>query len=62
MGAYALVTNQAALLDVAIVLALLVFLGTVAFAYYIERGVILTKAPNKTNHISQEREAFRGNR
>ena len=37
VGVYALVTNQPALLDVALVLALLVFLGTVAFAYYIER-------------------------
>ncbi|MCI5226589.1 MAG: cation:proton antiporter [Candidatus Electrothrix sp. AX2] len=37
VAVYALATGQPALLDVAIVLALLVFLGTVGFAYYIER-------------------------
>jgi multicomponent Na+:H+ antiporter subunit F len=37
VAVYALVTGQPALLDVAIVLALLVFLSTVGFAYYIER-------------------------
>jgi multicomponent Na+:H+ antiporter subunit F len=36
-GVYALVTNQRVLLDVAMVLALLAFLGTTAFAFYIER-------------------------
>lgn len=36
VAVYALATGQPALLDVAIVLALLVFLGTVGFAYYIE--------------------------
>lgn len=39
IAAYAVVTNQAVFLDVAVVLALLAFLGTVAFAYYIERRV-----------------------
>ena len=37
VAVYALATGQPALLDVAILLALLVFLGTVGFAYYIER-------------------------
>ena len=37
IAAYAVVTNQPVFLDVAVVLALLAFLGTVAFAYYIER-------------------------
>jgi multicomponent Na+:H+ antiporter subunit F len=34
---YAIATDQAVFLDVALVLALLSFLGTVAFAFYIER-------------------------
>jgi multicomponent Na+:H+ antiporter subunit F len=34
---YAIDTNQEVFLDVAIVLALIAFLGTVAFALYIER-------------------------
>lgn len=36
---YAIARNQPALLDVAIVLALLSFLGTIAFARYLERRV-----------------------
>lgn len=36
-GVYAIATEQALFLDVALVLALLSFLGTVAFAFYIER-------------------------
>jgi multicomponent Na+:H+ antiporter subunit F len=36
---YAIETSQAVFLDVAIVLALIAFLGTVAFARYIERQV-----------------------
>ncbi|MEP0761135.1 MAG: cation:proton antiporter [Chloroflexota bacterium] len=39
IATYAIATEQTALLDVAIVLALVSFLGTVAFAYYIERTV-----------------------
>ena len=35
--AYAIGTNQQVFLDVAIVLALITFLGTVAFAQYVER-------------------------
>lgn len=35
--AYAIDTNQQVFLDVAIVLALIAFLGTVAFAQYVER-------------------------
>lgn len=38
IAAYAVVTNQSVYLDVALVLALVTFLGTVAFAYYIEKG------------------------
>jgi multicomponent Na+:H+ antiporter subunit F len=37
MCVYAVETGQAVFLDTAIVLALIVFLGTVAFAQYIER-------------------------
>ena len=36
---YAVLTNQPALLDVAIVIALISFLGTVSFAYYLQRRV-----------------------
>lgn len=39
IGVYAIATNQPVLLDVAVVLALTAFLGTVAFAYYMERRV-----------------------
>jgi multicomponent Na+:H+ antiporter subunit F len=34
---YAVTTTQTILLDIAIVLALIAFLGTVAFAYFIEK-------------------------
>lgn len=34
---YAIGTNQLALLDVVLVIALISFLGTVAFAYYLQR-------------------------
>ena len=37
VAVYALFSGQPALLDVALLLALLAFLGTVGFAYYIER-------------------------
>lgn len=37
IAAYAMATGQRVLIDVAIILALISFLGTVAFAYYIER-------------------------
>ena len=37
-AAYAVVAGQSLFLDVAVVLALIAFLGTVAFAYYIEKG------------------------
>lgn len=36
---YAIATNEPVLLDLAIVLALISFLGTVAFAHYIERRI-----------------------
>ncbi|MBI4927210.1 MAG: pesticidal protein Cry22Aa [Anaerolineae bacterium] len=36
---YAVRSGQAAFLDVAIILALISFVGTAAFAYYIERRV-----------------------
>ncbi len=37
---YAIATNTSLMLDVALVIALLSFLGTVAFAYYIERSTL----------------------
>lgn len=39
ISVYAVQNNQPVFLDVALILALLSFLGTVAFAYYIERRV-----------------------
>jgi multicomponent Na+:H+ antiporter subunit F len=39
IGAYAIVTGQPIILDVAIVVSLVTFLGTVAFARYLERAV-----------------------
>lgn len=38
VAVYAVLTGQAAYLDVAVTLALIAFLGTVAFAYYLQRG------------------------
>lgn len=37
IAVYAIATQQPVVLDVAVVLALISFLGTIAFAYYIER-------------------------
>lgn len=38
IAVYAVVTDQAVFLDAAIVLALIAFLGTVAFAHFVEKG------------------------
>lgn len=38
IGVYAIATDEAVLLDLVVVLALLSFMGTVAFARYVERG------------------------
>lgn len=38
IAVYAIMTNQPTFLDVAIILALISFLGTIAFAYYVEKG------------------------
>lgn len=38
IAVYAVTTGQPIFLDVAIVLALIGFLGTVAFAYFVEKG------------------------
>lgn len=37
LGVYAVATDQPAYLDVALVVALLSFLGTIGFAYYVEQ-------------------------
>jgi multicomponent Na+:H+ antiporter subunit F len=37
IAAYAVTTGQPVFLDIAVVLALISFLGTVAFAYYLEQ-------------------------
>ena len=39
IAVYSIMTKQPVFLDVAIVLALIAFLGTVAFARYVEKGV-----------------------
>jgi multicomponent Na+:H+ antiporter subunit F len=39
IAAYAVATDQAVYLDVAAVVALISFLGTIAFAYYVEKRV-----------------------
>lgn len=38
IAVYAVMTNQPVFLDIAVVLALISFLGTVAFAFYLERS------------------------
>ena len=38
IAAYAVATGQTIFLDVAVVLALIGFLGTIAFAYFVEKG------------------------
>lgn len=37
IAVYAILTNQSSFLDIAMILALIAFLGTVAFAYYLEK-------------------------
>jgi len=34
---YSIITNQPTFLDIAMILALIAFLGTVAFSYYLEK-------------------------
>jgi multicomponent Na+:H+ antiporter subunit F len=38
IGAYSVVTNESSILDAALIVALVAFLGTVAFASFLERG------------------------
>lgn len=38
IGAYTVVTNESSILDAALIVALVSFLGTVAFASFLERG------------------------
>lgn len=37
IAAYSIITNQPTFLDIAMILALIAFLGTVAFSYYLEK-------------------------
>jgi multicomponent Na+:H+ antiporter subunit F len=37
IAVYAILTDQSSLLDIAMILALIAFLGTVAFSYYLEK-------------------------
>jgi multicomponent Na+:H+ antiporter subunit F len=38
IGAYSVITNESSILDAALIVALVAFLGTVAFASFLERG------------------------
>jgi multicomponent Na+:H+ antiporter subunit F len=38
IGAYTVITNESSILDAALIVALVAFLGTVAFASFLERG------------------------
>ena len=46
IGLYAVARNEPVYLYVAMAIALLLFVGTVAFAYYIERGSRMTPSPS----------------
>ncbi len=48
-GAFAIAVDEAAFLDVAIVLALVGFLGTVAFARYADRRAALERSSEKAS-------------
>lgn len=37
IAVYSIITNQPTFLDIALILALIAFLGTVAFSYYLEK-------------------------
>jgi multicomponent Na+:H+ antiporter subunit F len=37
IAVYSMITNQPTFLDIAMILALIAFLGTVAFSYYLEK-------------------------
>jgi len=37
IAVYSIITNQSTFLDIAMILALIAFLGTVAFSYYLQR-------------------------
>jgi multicomponent Na+:H+ antiporter subunit F len=37
IAVYSIITNQPTFLDIAMILALIAFLGTVAFSYYLEK-------------------------
>jgi multicomponent Na+:H+ antiporter subunit F len=45
IATYAVATGQRIFLDAAVVLALIAFLGTVAFAYFIEKGELPWRKP-----------------
>lgn len=50
LGFYAVATDQPAYLDVAVVVALLSFLGTIGFAYYVE-----LRGAQREDHENQSR-------
>jgi len=55
-AAYAIAVDETALLDVAIVLALVGFLGTVAFARYADRRAAEDEAAGKTHPTEEHRQ------
>jgi multicomponent Na+:H+ antiporter subunit F len=54
IAAYAIATDTGALIDVAIILALIAFLGTIAFAYFIEQRVEESKESFKSGEPAEE--------
>ncbi len=53
MALYSIATKETVFLDVAIVLALISFLGTVAFARYLEHWAIRGQPPNSNSDPNQ---------
>lgn len=52
VAAHAVATGQDVFLDVAILLALIAFLSTVAFANYVERGIILQRKMDEKDAVA----------
>jgi multicomponent Na+:H+ antiporter subunit F len=52
VAAHAVATGQDVFLDVAILLALIAFLSTVAFANYVERGILLQRKMDEENAVA----------
>jgi len=60
IGLYAVARNEPVYLYVAMAIALLLFVGTVAFAYYIERGSRISPSPATSSPTSDDATSSRG--